>query len=70
LIPSVRARIATPTRGVRQFQRFLNFDQIRHGAETIMKTGGFGQPGDEKFPATLPATRFLISRTMKDEVSE
>jgi hypothetical protein len=32
-----------------------------------MKTGGFGQPGDEKFPATLPATRFLISRTMKDE---
>jgi hypothetical protein len=32
-----------------------------------MKPCGFGQPGGEKFPATLPATRFLIFRTMKDE---
>jgi anti-sigma-K factor RskA len=32
-----------------------------------MKPGGFGQPGDKIFLATLPATRFLISRTMKDK---
>jgi anti-sigma-K factor RskA len=33
-----------------------------------MKPSGFGQRGDEKFPATLPVVRFLIFRTMKDEL--
>ncbi len=38
-----------------------------HYPKTVMKPGGFGQPGDKIFLATLPATRFLISRTMKDK---
>jgi negative regulator of sigma E activity len=33
-----------------------------------MKPSCFGQRGDEKFPATLPAARFLIFRTMKDKL--